>query len=170
MGTRLARPLWALALLAAIGAGTAMAVATATVKATHNAKLGSIVVTTSGMTLYHLTGEAHGSIKCTGTCATFWPPLLLTGNAKPLAGPGITASKVATVKRPDGHLQVTYYGMPLYRYALDTQAGQTKGEALPGQGVPGTWYAVSPAGAIVKPAVAISTSPSTTTTTGAYHY
>src|SRR5712691_5351314 len=159
MGTRFARHLLVLALLATIGLGAAIAASTATVKATHNAQLGTIVVSPSGLTLYHLTGETHGSIKCTGTCATFWPPLLLSGAAKPQAGAGITASKLATVKRPDGHLQVTYNGMPLYRYALDTKAGQTRGEALPGQGVPGTWNAVTPAGTIVKPAAATSTSP-----------
>jgi hypothetical protein len=37
--------------------------------------------------------------------------------------------------------------MTLYRYAGDSKAGQANGEA-----VSGTWYAVSSAGKIVKPA------------------
>jgi predicted lipoprotein with Yx(FWY)xxD motif len=170
MGTRFAPHVSLLALVAAIAVGTAAAATTATVKASQNAKLGTIVVTGSGLTLYHLTGETHGSIKCSGVCAKFWPPLLVNGTGRPLPGAGITASKLATVKRPDGRLQVTYNGLPLYRYALDSKAGQANGEALPGQGVPGTWYAVSAAGAIVKPAAASSISQSTTTTTSGYHY
>jgi hypothetical protein len=44
----------------------------------------------------------------------------ITGTAKPVASSGLAASKVGTIKRPDGHLPVTYNGFALYRYAAET--------------------------------------------------
>jgi predicted lipoprotein with Yx(FWY)xxD motif len=41
------------------------------------------------------------------------------------------------LKRPDGTLQVTYNGMPVYRYAGDSGPGQSNG-----QGIGGVWFAV----------------------------
>jgi hypothetical protein len=66
---------------------------------------------------------------------------------KPLAGPGITKSKLGTIKRPDGRIQVTYAGLTLYRYSGDSKAGQTNGE-----GIQNIWYAISPTGKLVKKA------------------
>ena len=40
--------------------------------------------------------------------------------------------------------QVTYAGHPLYRFALDTRRGQTKGEGLDDFG--GGWYVLAPSG------------------------
>ena len=47
-----------LGLAAAIAAGAASAATTVTVKRASNSKLGAIVVTATGKTLYHLTGES----------------------------------------------------------------------------------------------------------------
>jgi predicted lipoprotein with Yx(FWY)xxD motif len=106
--------------------------------------LGStIVVTSKGLTLYHDTAEKKGTIVCTAACAKVWVPLLATG--KPLAGPGLNAGKLGTIKRPDGKIQVTYNGLALYRYASDKAAGQTKG-----QGAEGIWFAVTAAGSVTK--------------------
>ena len=170
MGNRRTRrilPLVLLALAAAVGVVVAMAATMShggTVKTAHNSTYGSLLVSSSGMTLYHLASEKPGSIKCTGTCATLWPPLLLSGNAKPKAGSGVTASKLATINRPGGQIQVTYYGLPLYRYALDKKPGEVKG-----QGVERIWFAITPAGAVAK---AQAPSPATTTTNsgGGYGY
>jgi predicted lipoprotein with Yx(FWY)xxD motif len=144
--------------LALAGATAAWAVTGAvTVKAAKNTTLGSIVVNAHGLTLYHLTSEKAGKIGCTGACAKEWPPLLVSGSAKPVAGSGVVATKLGTVKRPDGTVQVTYAGAPLYRFDGDTTAGQAKGEA-----VGGVWFAVAPSGAIVKPAAAAASSSSST--------
>jgi predicted lipoprotein with Yx(FWY)xxD motif len=138
----------AAAAVALAGATAAWAVAGApTVKTARNATLGSVVVSAHGMTLYHLTSEKGGRIECTGACTASWPPLLVSGAAKPVAGPGIAAAKLGTVKRPDGKVQVTYAGSPLYLYGDDRAAGQAKGE---GEG--GVWFALAPSGAVVKPA------------------
>ena len=60
---------------------------------------------------------------------------------------GITKSKLGTITRPDGRIQVTYAGMTLYRYSADSKAGQTNGE-----GIQNIWFAISPTGKLVKKA------------------
>ena len=132
----------------------------ATVKTLRSSELGTIVVNARGLTLYHMTSEKGGAIKCSGACAKQWPPLLLTGTAKPLAGPGIAAAKLGVVKRPDGTMQVTYNHAPLYRFAGDTKPGTANGE-----GIEGVWFALAPSGAIVKPAPSSSTTSTPATTT-----
>src|SRR5207248_11796027 len=104
----------ALAVVAVAQAGTRSG---GTVSAAHNAKFGSLLVNAGGMTLYHYTAEKRGSIACTAACTKFWPPLLV--KTKPIAGAGIVAAKLSTIKRPDGTKQVTYAGFPPYRYAAD---------------------------------------------------
>jgi predicted lipoprotein with Yx(FWY)xxD motif len=119
-----------------------------------------IIVGSGGFTLYHLTTEKKGAIRCTGICRKSWPPLLVVGSTKPVAGSGLSASKLGMIKRPDGGVQVTYNGYALYRYGGDKRAGQTNG-----QGVEGLWYAITPAGAVTKAAAkATPTTPTTTTT------
>jgi hypothetical protein len=79
------------------------------------------------------------------------------GTAKPTAGPGVTGSKLGTIRRPDGGLQVTYNGLALYRYAPDHRAGDAKG-----QGLEREWYAIAPTGRIVTRKQATSTPPVST--------
>lgn len=106
------------------------------VKTAHNAKLGTILVTRSGMTLYHLTTEKAGKIVCVGGCAKIWPPLLEPSGTRPTGISGLT-----TIQRPGGKEQVAFRGMPLYTYAPDKKPGQTLG-----QGVGGIWFVVKPSG------------------------
>lgn len=151
---------------AAIAGGGATAAVTGssgagTVKAAQNSAFGSLLVTGSGMTLYHYMPEKHGTIACTGACAKFWPPLLVT--TKPTAGAGVTAGKLSSLKRPDGKTQVTYAGFALYRYAADARPGDVKG-----QGVQGKWFAVTAAGTLAKAKASggYTAPPATTTTNG----
>ena len=75
------------------------------------------------------------------------------------AAGGVTATALGTVTRPGGALQVTFEGMPLYRFFGDTKSGDTKG-----QGVDGTWFVVSPtATPAAAPAAPASGSSSPTT-------
>jgi predicted lipoprotein with Yx(FWY)xxD motif len=144
------------------GVGVAMAAAASkssksgTVAVAHNGKYGSILVSSSGMTLYRFTPDKKNVSECTGACAKFWPPLLVKGAAKPTAGSGASASLVGTAMRSNGAHQVTYAGFPVYLYAGDKKAGDVKGE-----GFQKKWYVVSPKGALVMHAAATA---STTTT------
>jgi predicted lipoprotein with Yx(FWY)xxD motif len=119
----------------------AAAATTPTVTVARHKGVGTIVVTGSGLTLYHMTLEKKGVARCVGVCTRLWPPLTVSGGGKPKTGPGIDASKLGTFKRPDGIVQVTYYGLGLYRYVYDRKPGSTKS-----QGYGGNWYAVTPSG------------------------
>jgi len=96
------------------------------------------------MTLYHLTAERGKKLVCKGACVKFWPPLLLKRGAKPTGTKAIKKAKIGTIRRPDGRLQVTYGGFPLYRFAGDVKRGDAKG-----QGVEKSWFVVTPAGRIL---------------------
>jgi predicted lipoprotein with Yx(FWY)xxD motif len=48
--------------------------------------------------------------------------------------------KLSTIKRPEGGMQVTYRGRPLYSFAQDTKPGQVRGEGLKDVG---TWHAAT---------------------------
>jgi len=163
MRTRL-RVRWLLLVVFVVLAGVGAVFAASsvgTVKAVTNGALRTkIVVGAGGFTLYHRTSEKKGSIGCTGTCRKAWPPLLVVGSAKPAAGAGVSAAKLGTIKRPDGGVQVTYYGYALYRYSGDKKVGQTHG-----QGVGGLWYAITPAGTVTKAKVTATPAPTRTTTT-----
>ena len=126
--------------------------------------LGTYVVDASGRSLYMFTKDTARKSACTGACAKTWPPYLTSG--KPTAGSGVSGSKVGTLKRGNGSMQVTYYGHPLYRYAADTAKGQTRGE-----GVGSLWYLVTPTGKkLINPAASPSPAPTTPTTGGGYSY
>jgi predicted lipoprotein with Yx(FWY)xxD motif len=114
---------------------------TATVRVA-NSSLGSILVDSTGRTLYLFKADVGSKSACSGACATAWPPLLVTG--KPIAGTGLTASKLGTITRSDGSQQVAYNGHPLYRYVGDNKPGDVSGEGLTAFGA--AWFAVSPAG------------------------
>jgi len=83
-------------------------------------------------------------------CDTFLWPALLTKGA-PVAGPGVKANLLGTVTRTDlpglGPVQqVTYAGLPLYRFFLDEDPGETEGANLfdPVTSLTGIWYLVEP--------------------------
>jgi predicted lipoprotein with Yx(FWY)xxD motif len=86
-----------------------------------------------------------GDSACYGGCAKTWPALTVKG--KPTVGEGLQASLLGTTTRTDGTAQVTYKGMPLYRFAGDAKPGDTKG-----QGLNKVWWVVAPDGSLVKSA------------------
>ena len=144
---RIASPMRAITLVACIALLTAAAAngttratrATVTVRTT---SLGKVLTARNGRTLYLFEKDRRGKSMCTGSCVSFWPPLLTS--AKPRAGAAVKASLLGTIRRSDGRTQVTYRGHPLYTFSLDKQPGQTNGEGLDDFGA--HWYAVSPAG------------------------
>jgi predicted lipoprotein with Yx(FWY)xxD motif len=134
----------ALAVVLAASALTGLAMAAssptkpATVKTRSNT-LGTIIVDGKSRTLYLFEKDKNGKSKCSGACATNWPPLLTKG--KPKASGSVKASKLGTTKRSDGTTQVTYGGHPLYTFIADkSKPGSTKGEGLDAFGA--EWYVV----------------------------
>jgi predicted lipoprotein with Yx(FWY)xxD motif len=104
--------------------------------------LGSILVNSTGRTLYLFKADVGSKSACSGACATAWPPLLSSG--KPTAGSGLTASKLGTIARSGGSQQVTYNGHPVYRFIKDQKPGQTTGQGVTAFGA--AWFALSPSG------------------------
>lgn len=109
-----------------------------TVSTAQNATLGTILVDSSGMTLYIFKNDSPGQSTCTDTCAQRWPPLTVSSGTQPTAATGIPDT-LGTITRSDGTTQVTYNGMPLYHYAGDTKPGDTNG-----QGLLNLWFAATP--------------------------
>lgn len=104
--------------------------------------LGTILTDGKGMTLYRFDKDTAKPPKsnCDGDCAVAWPPLEAP-SAKEVAVTGVDSALVGTVLRSDGRQQVTVSGWPVYRYFKDAKPGDTNG-----QGVGGTWFAITPQG------------------------
>jgi len=106
--------------------------------------VGAVLVDDGGAALYASEEESDGKIRCTASCLEFWMPLAAPGGGKPSAGEGVDA-EVATVERPDGTMQVTYDGKPLYRFSEDAKPGQVTGDGLSDEfdGKSFTWHAAT---------------------------
>ena len=100
-------------------------------------KLGSILVTAKGFALYQWTQEKKHQIKCTGACATTWPPLLVPAHATVAKHIRGAMGTFGVIMRPDGTHQLTYQGKALYRYQGDTKPGEALCQGSEG------WYVFS---------------------------
>jgi predicted lipoprotein with Yx(FWY)xxD motif len=108
-----------------------------------------VLTNSAGFTLYWFAPDTSTTSKCTGSCATYWPPV--TGPAT--AGSGVTGT-LGVITRSGGAMQATYDGHPLYTYVGDTAPGQNKGNGKDLSG--GLWYEMTVSGA--KPAPAATSS------------
>jgi predicted lipoprotein with Yx(FWY)xxD motif len=115
---------------------------TATVQLRHTG-LGSILVSSSGRTLYEFTRDRTNKNSCAAIkgCSQAWPSLRASG--RPTAGSGVKASLLSTSGG-----QVTYAGHPLYLYSGDSGPGKTSYVGVKQFG--GAWYALNASGAAVK--------------------
>ena len=104
---------------------------------------GKALVGSNGRTLYLFQGDIHGTSTCTGACAAAWPPDIVTGT--PQAGSGVSQALLGTITRPDGTMQLTYNGHPLYYFTADTAAGTAHGQAVKAFGA--EWDVVGASGA-----------------------
>jgi predicted lipoprotein with Yx(FWY)xxD motif len=105
------------------------------VKQAESKKLGHKILTNKqGRTLYSLSAEKNGRFICAeSACLMLWKPLTVPAGVKPV-GP----VHLGTIVRPDGRTQVTYRGLPLYRFTGDTKPGDVTGEGIRDVGV---WHA-----------------------------
>ena len=93
---------------------------------------GKVLTDSKGMTLYTFDKDSGGKSACTGGCATNWPPLMATGDAKAM-------DQYTVIARDDGSKQWAYKGKPLYTWKNDKKAGDVTGD-----GVNGVWHLATP--------------------------
>jgi predicted lipoprotein with Yx(FWY)xxD motif len=112
--------------------------------------VGTVLVTSTGRTLYFTEQENAGTIRCTDECARIWAPLTVSSGT-PTADAAISA-RIATVSRPDGLSQVTFDGKPLYTFSLDTAAGEVKGDGAHDSfaGTAFDWHVATTTGSLPK--------------------
>lgn len=122
------------------GAGAA----TGVVHTVNDPKLGTIIVNGKGFTLYRFDADSNHppASHCTGTCAALWTAAPALNGKAVDAVKGIDHKLIGSVAHPGGPRQLTVAGWPVYTYTHDSKAGQTNG-----QGVDGTWWAVTATGA-----------------------
>jgi predicted lipoprotein with Yx(FWY)xxD motif len=147
------------------GAATNQQVATATI-----AGVGRVLVFGHRVLYVHSTDTRRHST-CTGVCATIWPPLVVSSQTAHHLG---HIHGLATIRRPNGRLQATINGHPLYFFSGDKNL-----TAAMGQGFLNMWFTVRASGKAVHvvkansaPAAPAAPAPaptsSTTTTQGSH--
>jgi predicted lipoprotein with Yx(FWY)xxD motif len=139
--------------LTASAFGTPAHSSAATVVTTKKTSFGTILVTSSGQTLYLDSHDKPGHPACTGGCLSAWPPLKASGTPK--ASGSAKASLLGTTKIAGGAKQVTYNGHQLYTFASDTKRSPTSGEGVNG------FYVVSTSGAAITKSPTAKKKPST---------
>ena len=130
----------------AAGGNTSSAAAAAGGNIVTEKTIGSqqVVVDSQGMVLYWFVPDTSSKSNCSGSCATYWPPV-----KGPLtAGSGVTGT-LATITRSDGSTQATYDGHPLYTYIGDKSAGQNSGNGKNLSG--GLWWEMTVSGSTPAP-------------------
>lgn len=128
----------ALALLASVG----VAQPGATLSTADSQEWGAHLVDRDGMSVYLYERDEPGALACIDACTNNWPPVLADGDVT--IGEGLNVDLVGTVERPDGAVQVTYAGHPLYTYVRDAEPGDDNG-----QGLGGAFFLVAPTGVAI---------------------
>jgi len=153
--TRTRAAAWTIAILTiALGLASGASAAGKLVSTAHSVRLhATILVNANGHTLYNLSVERKGRFICTtSACVSLWHPLVVAKGVKPTG-----SVPLGTIRRPDGRMQVTYKGAPLYSFVQDLKRGDTKGEGFKDVGI---WHATTVG--------AKATTPSKPS--GGYHY
>jgi predicted lipoprotein with Yx(FWY)xxD motif len=123
-------------------------------------KVGTVLTTASGLTLYRFTQDPTGKSACTGVCAKAWPPLTAAKGAHVQGPKGVKGLSVINVGH--GRFQVAFHNVALYRFVGDKKKGEVKG-----QGLENVWFAVMksgiPAGNAAAPATS-TTAPGSSST------
>ncbi len=91
-------------------------------------KMGKVMATEKGMTLYTFDKDAKGKSNCDPDCLKKWPAFHADAKAK-------AEGEWSLVKAADGKEMWAYEGKPLYTYAEDKKAGEMNGD-----GVGGVWH------------------------------
>jgi predicted lipoprotein with Yx(FWY)xxD motif len=80
-------------------------------------QLGEVLTTANKQAIYVWNSEPKGTIRCTGSCAAAWPPVIVKkGVVVPMHYAGIKGD-FGTTRRPNGTRQLTLNRRALYTYA-----------------------------------------------------
>jgi predicted lipoprotein with Yx(FWY)xxD motif len=124
----------------------------ASVKVGSDKAYGKYLTDGDGKPLYLFTldkqgmGYATPSSKCSGDCASAWPPF--APKVPPTASIDVKSELIGSLRRGDDSMQVTYNGWPLYTFVKDKPNDAPEGQDKHGFG--GEWYLISPAGKKIK--------------------
>ncbi|HKY40430.1 MAG TPA: hypothetical protein VJN18_31065 [Polyangiaceae bacterium] len=100
--------------------------------------VGSYLTDAAGRTLYTYGADLPGDCQhppqsgCVADCLLSWPVFDASDR---VLGPGLSDAGFGVIERPEGGLQTTYMGWPLYYYKSDISLGQ-----LTGQGKGKLWH------------------------------
>lgn len=106
-----------------------------------SSQFGRMLFDSRNQAIYVFERDRRDETVCYAECAEAWPPVLTQG--EPVAGKGVDADLLGTVKRRGGARQLTYAGRPLYFYAHEGP-GQVLCHNVDLNG--GLWWVVGPDG------------------------
>ncbi len=86
--------------------------------------------------LYTFDKDDVNMSNCYDECAKIWPPYTAELD-KSVLPKGLDATKLSSIERSDGIMQVTYDSQPLYYYQMDTKDTDTNGDW-----VKGVWHLI----------------------------
>jgi predicted lipoprotein with Yx(FWY)xxD motif len=124
----------------AASADTAAASGAAGIVGSAETALGSVLVDSSGMTLYMFLNDTNGESSCTGECLVNWPAVTVDDPAALDVG-DLDPALFSTVDNPEAGTMLKVGDWPLYRFAGDAAPGDVNGQA-----VGGVWWVVNPDG------------------------
>ncbi len=87
-----------------------------------------MLVDAEGGTLYSADVENGGRIRCTDACTSCWDPVAASANESESASADLDLD-LGVVKRPDGNRQLSFEGLPLYRFT-EEGPGQLDGDGF----------------------------------------
>jgi predicted lipoprotein with Yx(FWY)xxD motif len=110
--------------------------------------IGDVLVDSGGLALYAADEETNGTVLCTQACLSFWDPLTVPSGMTTATGDPSVESLLGVIERPEGDRQVTFEGMPLYRFTEDGGPGEVTGDGFEDDfgGQHFTWHVATPAG------------------------
>ena len=128
-------------------APTASAAGASTTIRTRHTRLGTILVSPRGETLYAFTRDRRNHNACASIhgCESVWPIMRVRGTLR--AGSGVNHSLLGTI-RVGSSRQVTYAGHPLYGYVGNSGPGDVSYVGARSFG--GSWLAVSSRGRTLR--------------------
>jgi predicted lipoprotein with Yx(FWY)xxD motif len=87
----------------------------------------NVLADSEGRTLYNAEVEKR-QIRCVDACTSFWEPVNASAKQSKAASAELNL-KLGVAKRPDGSSQLTFDGLPLYRFT-EEGAGQLEGDGF----------------------------------------